>query len=110
MPSPEFVLGVALAYCGLLFLVHRLLFRRRKPYRDPWWDEYRAFLRSAEWQCIRYRKLCQSGFRCQVNGCSSDRLQVHHLSYRRYREGHLEDLMVLCREHHQGVHGRMFHV
>lgn len=81
---------------------------RKSRFRSKWWNEYHAFLNSEHWRCIRYQKLCEARFQCQIEGCRNKVLQVHHLSYRNYWEGDLRDLVVLCHEHHQAVHGRAF--
>ena len=66
--------------------------------------EYHAFLRSVEWQVIRYNALRKAGKKCE--GCQSPfRLQVHHLTYKRFGGKELpQDLMVLCEPCHRAYH------
>jgi hypothetical protein len=66
--------------------------------------DHEAFLASPEWKRIRRDALAQAGYRCD-RCATSDRLEVHHLTYERFGgQEQLEDLRVLCRTCHQQVH------
>ena len=68
-------------------------------------DDYRAYLRSPEWQELRKAALKRAGGRCQV--CNNpERLEVHHRTYERIFEETLDDLTVLCRRCHETHHVR----
>jgi len=88
-------------------------------------DEYQAYLRSPQWQGTRKRALWRAQNRCQSPICRYDyvraftdgdisehlwkgeyRLDVHHLSYERLGNELPDDLMVLCRDCHDLIHGK----
>ena len=68
-------------------------------------DFYRRYMRSRRW---RYVKQIRGSSVCglpQVCYCGEgDKLDVHHLTYDRLGHEYLEDLVFLCREHHDAVH------
>ena len=73
--------------------------RARELHHMPY-DEY---LRTPEWtqRSLAVRK--QAGWRCSACG-SQNRLQSHHLTYRRRGYERPSDLLVLCRDCHRLVH------
>lgn len=80
---------------------------------------YQAFMRSPEWRAIRKGALERAGRRCEelipnptLGGISmmrctaTRRLTVHHKTYARFGGMELpSDLQVLCKEHHDALHG-----
>jgi hypothetical protein len=65
---------------------------------------YAEYLQSEHWQEVRRqyrasRKLPQT---CVV--CGNQRVDLHHLTYRRIGRERLTDLVPLCREHHDEAH------
>lgn len=67
---------------------------------------YQDFLASDYWQSVRQQVLARDSHRCQ--SCDTTRrLQVHHKTYENHGEEHLhlEDLVTLCSDCHQAVHG-----
>jgi len=66
---------------------------------------YDRFITSPEWQVIRANAVRRAGKICQA--CASPfRLQVHHITYKRFGGDELpEDLMVLCEPCHMAHHG-----
>lgn len=66
-------------------------------------QEYVEYLRSPAWRQLRQRALEAAGYRCQRCGISkwSSVLEVHHLTYDRFKRERLSDLMVLCERCHQ---------
>ena len=72
--------------------------------------QYAAFLRSALWKAIRRDALTRAGHRCEMRltggeRCPmTERLTVHHMTYRRFGGNELpNDLKVLCAPHHDAV-------
>lgn len=65
-------------------------------------DEYRAFLRSAEWQEIKAEVIRRAGGRCQLCG-SPHNLEAHHRTYRADLAD-LSELVCLCRDCHATFH------
>lgn len=67
--------------------------------------DYHGYLQSPEWAELRKFKLQQTGYRCQ--GCGdNERLEVHHLSYKKLGHERPEELMVLCHLCHMHEHRR----
>lgn len=67
---------------------------------------YSEYLKSDEWKEIRKLALFRANHKCQL--CSAVKgLEVHHNSYEHLgnEAEYLEDLVVLCQEHHQMFHG-----
>jgi hypothetical protein len=58
---------------------------------------------SEPWRQRRRLKLAEAGHRCEQCG-AADRLQVHHLTYRRKGRERRRDLLVLCCACHGRVH------
>jgi hypothetical protein len=58
-----------------------------------------------EWKAIRSDMLARARYRCQ--GCAKRgvRLDVHHNTYERYGDESIFDLIVLCGQCHQRLHG-----
>jgi HNH endonuclease len=64
---------------------------------------HRAYLLGPEWRKRRSAALARADWRCEDCG-HSERLQVHHLTYRRWGNEAAEDLRVLCPRCHAGRH------
>jgi 5-methylcytosine-specific restriction endonuclease McrA len=81
---------------------------RRPRIRKPKFNlEYITYLDSPEWREKRTARLIQDGYKCVHCGCTFN-LHVHHLTYRRFKDEHLSDLITLCQPCHERVHGRRF--
>lgn len=70
---------------------------------------YARYLRSRRWQGKRKDALHRAGYRCEYRRydwrCkATKRLDVHHLTYKRFGNEQLDDLMVVCRFHHDKLH------
>ncbi|MEH2346947.1 MAG: replicative DNA helicase [Nostoc sp.] len=72
---------------------------------------YYEYIDSLDWQEVRKLALQRSGRKCQICGAVND-LDVHHNSYDNLgnEREHLEDLVVLCSEHHQLYHDSLAEV
>lgn len=63
------------------------------------------YLRSPAWKEKRERALLLADYMCQKCG-ATDRLQVHHKTYVRFRNEYQSDLEVLCKPCHDLLHPR----
>jgi len=65
---------------------------------------YKRYRKSTQWKSIREIILNRDGYKCRCG--STNRLQVHHLSYKyKFREYlKLTDLITLCHECHEEIH------
>ena len=66
--------------------------------------EYEDYLLSDHWQKKRLKALEKAEHKCERCG-TTERLQVHHLSYKNLGCEPLEDLQVLCHKCHAELHG-----
>lgn len=64
---------------------------------------YEHYLRTAHWRSIRNRALKLAGYQCERCHVGRD-LQVHHLTYDRLGAEQDDDLEVVCRGCHLGLH------
>src|ERR1700741_2769086 len=64
--------------------------------------DYDAYLRSEHWDQVRSKARARGGHRCKV--CGKPQVDVHHKTYSGLGEERQHQLVLLCREHHQGVH------
>jgi len=65
---------------------------------------YRAYLKTKHWKNLRLRyKRSKLPWKCYVCG-STERLQLHHRSYRRVGRERLQDLIPMCRACHSEIH------
>lgn len=69
---------------------------------------YDVFMRSNYWLEVRRLVLERDGNKCTVCGTKQN-LHVHHSTYKNHLKEHLhlEDLHVLCKQHHKQVHMTM---
>ena len=68
-------------------------------------DEYHKYLRSPEWKAKRAQVLKRADRRCEKCGNGGVVLHVHHLTYARIGNEHLDDLKCLCVGCHRVSHG-----
>ena len=68
------------------------------------YNQYLIYLKSNEWkrkkEYFRESKLYKNG--CHI--CSSLPVDIHHKSYKRFKNERLSDLVALCRSCHNDVH------
>lgn len=66
--------------------------------------EYQQYLLSDEWKEFRKKAFAHYGRKC--DRCQkTTTLQIHHLHYNNIFHEYLEDVRVLCKTHHEEVHG-----
>lgn len=63
-----------------------------------WFAEHRAYLATPDWAVRRSQVLNRDVHRCQacLSGCSGEATQVHHLTYKHWRNEPLFDLVSVC--------------
>ena len=67
---------------------------------------YRRYLASALWKATRHGALVRAQWTCEQCGTQSmTGLQVHHRTYHRLGHELFNDLLVLCKDCHRGLHG-----
>lgn len=68
--------------------------------------DYHAYMHSAAWKRKRQAVHERSGRTCERCGASGRRLEVHHKTYARLGHERMSDLIDLCEDCHDYVHGR----
>jgi hypothetical protein len=67
------------------------------------YDSYREYLKGPEWAETRNRYRSSGKLQsCLV--CRAPNVDLHHRTYLRLGQERLEDLVALCREHHEALH------
>lgn len=69
---------------------------------------YKRYLRSQNWQKLRFEVLKRSGGRCERCGYQPWKrgvLQIHHLSYENVGHETADDLICVCARCHMELHG-----
>jgi len=70
---------------------------------------YRQYLKSDHWKRLRAEAIERYGNKCSECDCTQH-IQIHHKTYRTPLEScTTDDLMPLCREHHEDEHGFTYH-
>jgi 5-methylcytosine-specific restriction endonuclease McrA len=75
--------------------------------RREWFEAHNEYLQTDEWQEKREAVLDREDSLCQ--GCRAAlATQIHHLNYDNWRDELLFQLVALCEDCHERVHGRKF--
>ncbi len=67
--------------------------------------EYKRYLRGEHWQSVRASILHRANGKCERCGRESDKLQVHHLTYRNLGHERYDELEAVCPKCHLELHG-----
>ena len=79
--------------------------QRARDHADAWWENYRTYLGTDEWQEKRRQVLTRDKSICQM--CYASRaVQVHHLSYKHLGDEPLTDLVSVCIRCHSQIHNK----
>lgn len=66
------------------------------------------YIHSKRWRAFRKKILEKNNHECVICGIKDNKNEVHHETYNRLgKEGEEEDCVVLCRQHHQGIHNTL---
>lgn len=80
------------------------LHREAKPHSNAKRREYDAAMRSPHLRKVGAKRLEFCDYQCEWPGCDEDMgLERHHLSYDRLGRERLEDIRMVCKDHHQGA-------
>jgi hypothetical protein len=65
------------------------------------WSDY---MNSRKWENLRRESLKRADYKCEL--CSAPYKAVHHIRYpKKYREDHIDNLLVVCEKCHAKLHG-----
>lgn len=70
---------------------------------QTWWRNYQIYLESDHWKAFR-AKILNERKHCCENCKSSERLQIHHITYERLGAELPTDVAVLCKPCHKRTH------
>lgn len=76
--------------------------------KKPPSKEYLSYINSPAWNIKRVERLHYDDYTCQDCGATSQSLDVHHLTYKRFRHERTTDLVSLCRRCHDYRHGKIY--
>jgi len=70
-------------------------------------NDYEEYLKSDYWHEVREVMACRNAYRCemcdkQIKLCDAN---IHHTSYKHLGDENLDELVFLCRDCHEKVHG-----
>lgn len=65
---------------------------------------YRRYIKSDAWRLKRRAVLARDRGRCRLCGNAGKGMEVHHLTYARFKNELLDDLLTLCHGCHAAVH------
>lgn len=68
-----------------------------------WWERYETHMKSSKWRATAAKVMKRAGGICEGCGIASPR-HVHHLTYERFGDEMLFDLVALCPDCHQKLH------
>jgi len=75
-----------------------------RPRDAAWWQRYDTYLATSEWASVRERVLARAGGLCE--GCRLQPASIaHHLTYCRMGSEMIFDLVAVCRQCHDAIHG-----
>ena len=73
--------------------------------RQRGFSSYAAYLRSPEWEAVRWRYMHARKTPKQCVGCGDRNVQLHHRSYKHVGgDERLYELIPLCDKHHEMTH------
>lgn len=87
------------------FAMHEEFQARRSEEREEWFRQHDDYLRSPQWREKREAVLRRASCRCEarLSGCRSTANEVHHLSYRHWRNEPLFELVAICGACHRAI-------
>ena len=70
------------------------------------YEQYEEYLDTKEWKALRQKVIKRDRNMCAQCGekFASKELHVHHITYKRLKREHMEDLVSVCEFHHELIH------
>lgn len=77
--------------------------------------EYQRTLSSPRWKALKWRRLLEAGFRCEMCNrrytgkrprSALKVFQLHHITYRTLGGESLDDVLIVCDSCHSWIHGK----
>ncbi len=72
---------------------------------NEWYEFKRNYLQSDKWQALRQKRFKKDNY-CCFSCKQSLPLELHHITYKRLGNEHLNDVRSLCRDCHQAIHDK----
>jgi len=71
-------------------------------------EEKLAYMKSPQWYSLKQQRQTIANHQCEIEGCTeTEDLQLHHTTYIRLTQEHIDDLRLLCPNHHQEKHDEL---
>lgn len=77
---------------------------RGEPKKSHKSSAYRGYMTSPDWYKKRAQYFATPGLPKTCLVCGVREVDLHHLTYERFRKEEMKDLVPLCRPHHQELH------
>lgn len=61
------------------------------------------YLSSPQWKALKQQRLTLANHKCE-NCSSTSRLELHHVTYARLKNEHINDVLILCNSCHSKLH------
>ncbi len=87
-------------------LVKSVLRQVTKHQKEKRKARYKQYMRSDGWELKRKERLKIDKYTCQHCKAKNTELHVHHLTYKRFTNEEMSDLITLCKKCHDAVHRR----
>lgn len=66
------------------------------------------YLRSAKWKQLKNKRAIIAFHKCEVEDCTEAHgLHLHHVTYERLLNEHIDDVRLVCHKHHQEIHDKL---
>ena len=86
-------------------ILRRLLgMPQKQQTKAEWWQWYKEYLQSPEWQRRADRCKRQAGYKCEECGATDTTLHAHHLTYKNVGNERASELKCLCEGCHREEH------
>ncbi len=71
-------------------------------------QQKQQYMQSSQWSTLKQQRLAIANHQCESANCqATTNLECHHLTYERLTQENLDDLLILCRYHHQQIHDKL---
>ena len=71
-------------------------------------EDKQAYMHSNKWKNLKKYRMIIANNKCEVLGCNeTDNLQLHHITYENLGDEDINDVRIVCGDHHQQIHDKL---
>ena len=100
---PKGFCPLALPACPFLHQAQSLIMAASTKPKPQHSEAYKAYFATSKWKRLRRKVIFRDGAKCVECG-ARESLEVHHLTYARFTQEALGDLVTLCHQCHKQTH------